>query len=168
MSNWKEKWSSFDCQIDVKASIDEVYKAWTTEKGLNSWFLRTATAAGEDGIPRGIDAHYQSRDRFCWQWHGYDDEATENRKVVSANGKDTLSFRFSGDTLVTVRLSKFKDRTLVKLTQLEITFEEDPDKNLHVGCLQGWTFYLANLKSILEGGVDLRNKDMDIAGVCNA
>jgi hypothetical protein len=31
-----------------------------------------------------------------------------------------------------------------------------------VQCQLGWTFYLANLKSVIEGGVDLRNKNVDL------
>jgi len=27
-----------------------------------------------------------------------------------------------------------------------------------LGCASGWAFYLVNLKSIYEGGLDLRNK----------
>ena len=37
-----------------------------------------------------------------------------------------------------------------------------------MGCLEGWTFYLTNLKSVIEGGLDLRNKNLDIKGVINA
>jgi hypothetical protein len=37
-----------------------------------------------------------------------------------------------------------------------------------VGCGEGWTFYLTNLKSILEGGVDLRNKEMKLKNVINS
>jgi hypothetical protein len=51
-----------------------------------------------------------------------------------------------------------KEGTLVEIIQSEIPDEPDPSKNLYVNCLESWTFYLANLKSILVGGVDLRNK----------
>ena len=57
---------------------------------------------------------------------------------------------------------------MVTLTQEEVIFEEDPNENLYVQCGEGWTFYLANLKSVYEGGLDLRNKDIEIKGVLNA
>ena len=31
-------------------------------------------------------------------------------------------------------------------------YDDASRANYHLGCLTGWTFYLANLKSILEGG----------------
>jgi hypothetical protein len=37
-----------------------------------------------------------------------------------------------------------------------------------VGCQLGWTFYLTNMKSIAEGGIDLRNRDIDFKNVVNA
>jgi hypothetical protein len=37
-----------------------------------------------------------------------------------------------------------------------------------IECGLGWTFYLANLKSILEGGLDLRNKNPEIQKMINA
>lgn len=33
--------------------------------------------------------------------------------------------------------------------------------------LEGWTFYLTNLKSILEGGFNLRNKNNKLGDVVN-
>jgi hypothetical protein len=40
--------------------------------------------------------------------------------------------------------------------------------NYHVGCKAGWTFYLANLKSILEGGIDMRNKKTRLKEMLNS
>jgi len=37
-----------------------------------------------------------------------------------------------------------------------------------VGCGEGWTFYLANLNSYLQGGIDLRNKNEKIQGVISS
>jgi len=38
----------------------------------------------------------------------------------------------------------------------------------YVECGKGWTFYMANLKSILEGGHELRNKNINLHQVINA
>ena len=38
----------------------------------------------------------------------------------------------------------------------------------YIECGKGWTFYLANLKAVLQGGVDLRNKNVLIQKVVNA
>jgi len=54
------------------------------------------------------------------------------------------------------------------LTQENIPEDNNPASNLLVGCVEGWTFYLANLKSYLQGGIDLRNKNVNIQGVINS
>ena len=59
-------------------------------------------------------------------------------------------------------------KTIVELTQDNIPPDDNPATNLHIGCGEGWTFYLANLKSYLEGGIDLRNKNEKIQGVINS
>jgi hypothetical protein len=38
----------------------------------------------------------------------------------------------------------------------------------HVGCKTGWTFYLANIKSLYEGGKDLRNKNDKLQQMLNS
>ena len=59
-----------------------------------------------------------------------------------------------------------KGETVVELTQSRIP--EDENRGIYVDCSYGWTFYLANLKSVLEGGIDLRNKNVDIQNVVNS
>ena len=56
----------------------------------------------------------------------------------------------------------------MELTQEKIPLDEESKVNYHLGCMEGWTFYLANLKSILEGGIDLRNKNVNLTKVINA
>jgi hypothetical protein len=68
---------------------------------------------------------------------------------------------------VTVRIFTEKNVQIVVLTQEIIPVDEDSMKNFFVGCGEGWTFYLTNLKSIIEGGIDLRNKDTEIKKVIN-
>ena len=107
-------------------------------------------------------------DRYRWLWHGYDDTVAERGVIEEANGCDLLRFTFAGSCLVSVRLTIEGGVTMVELQQEKIPLDEISRARYHVGCLTGWTFYLANLKSILEGGIDLRNKNQDIRGVINA
>ncbi|RZK15239.1 MAG: SRPBCC domain-containing protein, partial [Pedobacter sp.] len=46
-----------------------------------------------------------------------------------------------------------------ELTQKNIPTDENSKRNIRLGCHNGWSFYLINLKSVFEGGLDLRNKD---------
>ena len=58
--------------------------------------------------------------------------------------------------------------TIVELTQFNIELDDRSKSIFHVGCMQGWTFYLANLKSIMEGGIDLRNKNEKLKRMMNS
>ena len=49
-----------------------------------------------------------------------------------------------------------------------VTVPDDTDLRIFLECGEGWAFYLTNLKSHLEGGIDLRNRNERITGVVNA
>ena len=88
--------------------------------------------------------------------------------MLEVNGKDLLRFTFAGSCVVTVTVKIESGETIVELQQENIPLDEDARVHYHLGCLTGWTFYLANLKSVLEGGIDLRNKNKEIQKVVNA
>ncbi len=164
-----DKWKSFTKKIAVKASIQTIYDAWTTQEGLESWFLRSAEATKKNGSVRPVGERYQAGDVFHWLWHGYPDEVYEKREVLEVNGTDYFRFMFTDECDVEVKLSEINEGyVMVEVSQHNIPIEEDPKKNLYVGCGEGWSFYMTNLKSILEGGIDLRNKDKSLEGVFNA
>ena len=162
-------WAIFTKRITINAPLDEVYRAWATPGGLERWFLRKATFRSVEGKARDENALVQKGDAFTWHWHGHPDSVVEKREVISANDKDKVQFTFSGGCLVTVVLKPIGDGVVVcALTQENIPFDDNPQTSLFVGCGEGWTFYLANLKSYLEGGIDLRNKNPTITHVINS
>jgi uncharacterized protein YndB with AHSA1/START domain len=161
-------WSKFSTRINIRANLNDIYIAWTTRAGLERWFLRmaefTTTAKNVRGSYEGIAAG----DAYRWLWFGYDDTVVETGRVLEVNGKDLLRFTFAGSCVVTVAIKIEAGETIVELQQENIPLDEDARVNYHLGCLSGWTFYLANLKSVLEGGIDLRNKNKDLRKVVNA
>jgi len=161
-------WSEFTKRIPVKAPPKTIYDAWSTQQGLESWFLRLAEFRKKDGTVRAKNEHIQTGDTYKWLWFGYDDSVVENNKVVSANGWDELSFTFSGGCLVTVSIKQEKGVTICSVRQQMPMDSEDERRYYFIECGLGWTFYLANLKSIFEGGTDLRNKNAEIQELINA
>lgn len=156
----------FTKRIAVRAEVATLYHSWSTQEGLEKWFLRKAEFSTPSGIVRQPEKSAQAGDQYFWLWHGWDDETYERRKILQANGKDLFQFTFSGDSVVTVRIIKERNLNMVELTQ-EIPGEEN-DLGLRIGCDAGWTFYMTNLKSVLEGGLDLRNKDLKLKAVLNS
>ena len=163
-----EAWSKFRRRITINADSQKIYDAFGTQAGLESWFLRKAQFMTFDGRVRRKEEYIQKDDTYFWLWHGFDDETFEKRRVLEANNRNFLQFIFSGGCRVTVRVKKAAGENILELIQDNIEFDENPYRNLFVACGLGWTFYLTNLKSILEGGIDLRNKNKSIQNVINA
>ncbi len=86
--------------------------------------------------------------------------------VIEANGVDRFVFSFTGECVVSVDIRRESNETVVELTQSKIP--DDKDHGIYVDCSYGWAFYLANLKSVLEGGIDLRNKNVEVKNVVNS
>jgi uncharacterized protein YndB with AHSA1/START domain len=161
-------WSKFTKRVNIKADVQSIYNSWTTQEGLESWFLRLAEFTKPDKTLRDRRSNVEAGDTYKWLWFGYGDESVECKEVLEANGKDLFRFTFSGGCIVTIRIKTEKGETICELTQSNIPLTEKGKVDFHLGCMQGWTFYLASLKSFLEGGIDLRNKNDQLHDVINA
>lgn len=151
----------FTITADINTEdVRSIYLKWATQQGLESWFLREAAFYTIGKRQRDEDELVAKEDTYEWLWYGYDE--SERGMILETNEIDLFRFSFSGRSIVTVKLKSIKGLTLVELTQENIPQDNDLDSNLYVQCQIGWTFYLANLKSIVEGGVDLRNKRDDV------
>lgn len=92
----------------------------------------------------------------------------EAGEILEANGKDRFRFSFGKAGICTVTIKEENGQHIVELVQDNIPDDEQGKHYWHLGCKTGWTFYLANLKSLLEGGIDLRNKDESLKNVINS
>jgi uncharacterized protein YndB with AHSA1/START domain len=161
-------WKQFSKRIPVKAPVKTLYTAWTTQQGLESWFLRLAQFTDAGGSIRPKNAPAETGDTYKWLWFGYCDDAVEEQKILSVNGWDQLSFSFSGGCIVTVSFKQEQGETICELVQQMPMEDEKEQQHFFIECGKGWTFYLANLKSVLEGGLDLRNKNEELKNVISA
>jgi uncharacterized protein YndB with AHSA1/START domain len=165
-------WTSFTKRIAINAHTDVVYRSWATKQGMESWFLRQCNYTGPGGEALPEDMPVQKENHYTWYWHGWPDETKENGTILEANGVDTLSFTFGQEgaagMICTVRVFAEEGETICELVQKNIPLDDMSKSNYFVGCNTGWTFYMANLKSILEGGIDLRNKNVAVKNVLNS
>jgi len=157
------KLTSFKIIGDFNTDIRSLYEAWTTTEGLEKWFLRKADFYTIPKRLREPGEFILKEDLYEWYWHGYNDDVFEKGEILEANGTDSLKFTFSGNSVVSINLSSRNGVSIVELTQENIPLEDEPEKNLYIQCQKGWIFYLANLKSVIEGGVDLRNKSLIVS-----
>ena len=161
-------WKQFIKRITIHASPKVIYDAWTTQSGLESWFLRLAEFTSPAGSLRKRNENIQKADSYKWLWFGYDNSIAEEKEILSANGKDELQFGFSGNCIVKVTIKEENGEQICELQQNMRMDNEVEQRYFYIECGKGWTFYMANLKSILEGGIDLRNKEENIKNVINS
>ncbi len=152
-------------RVNVNAPVEKLYKAWATSNGLTSWFLRKATFSGAGETDRRADQLINEGDGYEWFWHGYPDSIMEKGKILSANGKDKLSFTFSLGCPVSISIYPQHGETIVELVESNLPTDDETMLKHYVGDSKGWIFYLANLKSVMEGGLDLRNKKLELTDV---
>jgi uncharacterized protein YndB with AHSA1/START domain len=161
-------WKQFTKRITIHAEPPSIYKAWTTQEGMESWFLRLAEFQMPDGTLRKRNEPVQKGDRYKWLWFGYDDTIAEEKQILFSNGKDELEFTFSGGCIVRVTIKQEEGELICELQQTMPMDDEAEQRYFFIECGKGWTFYMTNLKSILEEGIDLRNKNEKIQNVINA
>jgi hypothetical protein len=161
-------WERFVTRIPIQAEIKTLYDAWATRQGIEYWFLRTSEYQGPEGKLRANDEHVEPGDTYLWQWHGWSDEIGEHGKILDCNGLDYFQFTFGDECICSVTLKEEHGQSIVELIQSHIPTDDQGKHQWHLGCKTGWTFYLANMKSLYEGGIDLRNKNEDIKRVVNS
>lgn len=158
-------WTTFTRRIAIKTKLADIYNAWTKASEIEKWFLSKAVYFDPKLNQLDNDKSIEKGCSYVWNWYLYD--TTERGTIVDANGKDFIQFTFAGDCIVDVKLTIQHDYVIVELTQKNIPTDDQSKQGIRLGCDSGWSFFLVNLKSVYEGGLDLRNKDNLIKGMLN-
>ena len=158
-------WTSFTRKIAIKTELSVIYNAWTKASEIEKWFLRKAVFFDTEG--QSVSKEAQIEQGFTYEWNWYLFEVTERGRITEANGKDFIQFTFAGECVVDIVLSTQDEYVIVELTQKNIPTDDNSKQQIRLGCDSGWSFYLVNLKSVYEGGLDLRDKDSRLEGMMN-
>jgi len=161
-------WKQFTKRITIHAAVKDIFNAWSTQAGLESWFLRLAEFTSPAGDLRKRNEPVEKADRYKWNWFGYDDTIVEEKEILFTNDIDELEFSFSGGCIVQIKIKEEEGETICELQQTMPMDDESEQRYFFIECGKGWTFYMTNLKSILEAGIDLRNKNENIKNVINS
>lgn len=159
-------WTTFTRRIAVKSTLAEMYAAWTKASEIEKWFLSNAIYF--DANKNLVDKNTPFEKGFTYEWHWYLYDGVEKGKITNTNGNDFIQFSFAGDCLVDIKLSTQDSYIIVELTQKNIPTDDSSKENIRLGCDSGWSFFLLNLKSVYEGGLDLRNKNPNLKGMINS
>ena len=158
-------WGQFSKRIFINTDLETVYNYWTKSEELEKWFLSKASFYSKEGKEILPTSNVGSLNEYNWRWYAQD--SYEEGLFLLANGVDLMEFTFAGQCRVQIKLTEVKNQVLIELLQKDIPLDENSKEDIRLGCAFGWSFYLLNLKSILEGGIDLRNKDTELVGVVN-
>lgn len=150
-------WTKFTEKIAIKSDLKSVYNSWASSKELEKWFLLESHFYDkkETKIPKAE----KIEQGHTYEWNWYAQKSFEKGDILEANGKDFIKFTFAGKCKVEVNLTEKNRQIIVEIKQYDIPEDESAKKDIRLGCAFGWAFYLVNLKSVLEGGLDLRNKE---------
>lgn len=159
-------WTTFTRKIAVKADLSTMYDAWAKASEIEKWFLSRAVYYDTNAQPINPSVPIEKGNTYEWSWFLYDPK--ESGTITEANGIDFIQFTFAGQCLVDIKLTPFNDHTIVELTQKNIPTDDASRQGIRLGCDSGWSFFLVNLKSVYEGGQDLRNKDVAMKGMVNS
>jgi uncharacterized protein YndB with AHSA1/START domain len=132
-------------RVALKAPPEKVFRAWTDDKIVSKWFTeKTVIEPKKNG-------------RIYFEWTAGD---KMEAKVINIVKNRLFVFPFGNNSeRVEVRIKKDGKGSMCELRQLNMKTTDDMKWMMHRGCIQGWTFFLTNLKSYLEHGIDLRGHD---------
>ena len=129
-------WTAFTKKIAIRASVADIYNAWTKSSELETWFLQKAEFYNASGTRMDDNTPAQGGTRYSWLWYLYKD-AMEG-VIKEANGEDHLQFTFEGECLVDVNLREENGYTIVELLHHNIPLDDNSRQFVRLGCSNGW------------------------------
>ncbi len=154
----------FHHSIYLDKPVNEVYKMAATAGGLSKWFMGDVKYSAPDGTERKENDLIQQGDSYKWHWLAKNLSLEGN--VLEAQKNNLAAFTFGSLFTVTITLKEDKGRTLFTLTH---QYAKGAAKNdfAYINCCVCWAFFITNLKSVLEHGIDLRETEIDNEALVN-
>lgn len=186
-------WTGFVQAVHIQASPGEAWSMFATPSGIERWFTASAETTRGDRVIGGSEV-FQPADRVRFVWivpspetapaggSGSPSEAETNGAPATVEMPETNEILevvpgrrlrhgwYEGKGWVEYRVLPHREERRVTI-ELEQRMDPAHDfallEGAYVGCRQGWAFYLANLKAVLEHGLDLREPRPDRRDLIN-
>ena len=147
-------WTAFDLFVAIDALPSTIMRSWSTINGMESFFVQMMRITGPDGAEIEPDTEARPGDRFVWRWHN-------GRRTVGeylhTETDDEVQFTF-GDSKVSVRVLPYRAGSLLRLRQFDIPDTDEARMHIYGNCRAAWVYFLTVLKTLLEHGIDGRDK----------
>ncbi len=144
---------NFTHSIYLVKPVGEVFELLAKSEGIVKWFMGEAKYVSAEGVERKPDEFAEREDNYYWKWLNKD--FSVKGKILDVQQNELLSFTFGSLFNVTITLKNKNGRTLFTLSQKynEGALHNDFE---HINCCVCWVFFMTNLKSVIENGIDLR------------
>ena len=153
-------WSRFSLFVAINASPERLFDAWTTSSGLESFFVDMMAIYDREGRLLDASERVMPGCRYVWRW---DSGALARGAFVAVDPGRQVSFTF-GDSKVSITLHPHKAGTLLELSQFDMADDEHNRMHVHTNCRAAWVYFLTVLKTLLEQGLDSRDRSRETAG----
>jgi uncharacterized protein YndB with AHSA1/START domain len=144
---------SFSHSVYLDKPVEKVFDYIAKCDGLSKWFIGVASYVSPEGTEREHDDYVQREDIYEWKW--LKKNFSTKGEVLDVQKNELFGFTFGSLFNVTIVLKKDKGRTLFTLTQ-KYNADTIKDDFAHINCCVCWVFFITNLKSVIENGIDLR------------
>jgi len=128
-------------KIPVHASLDTIWELLTTPAGISRWFALACDGVIEEG----------EEFELTWSQDSKPGD-TSSHRVTAWEPRRRFGFTWP-EVQLTFDLSRQGSVNVVKLT---CTYQGEAGSETQIEELVGWTMHLMTLKSVAEGGLDLR------------
>ncbi len=150
-------WSELQITYFVDASIQEVYRLWSTAEGMTSFWADEVTLTDSAGEVRSGNVEYENGDRLHLVFPTLGETDLE---ILNIENNKFVLFSFGEDYgWVHVSLSTESQRTRVVLRQFGMSDDTESRWEVHANARGWWIANLMNIQSVLVHGQDLRVRE---------
>ena len=147
-------WAQFDLHVAIDAEPERILEVWSTVDGMESFFVEMMRITRPNGVERATDERAEPGDKFVWRWQN-------GRRVLGKycepQADNEVRFTF-GESKICISVKPYRGGSLLRLKQYDIPETEEARMHIHANCRGGWVYFLTVLKTLLEKGVDGRDK----------
>ncbi len=156
-------WTVFKRKAYIKASMKEIFDAWTKPYDITTWFIKDAKYTDSNGNLRANDETVGTGDKYEWEWH---QDLTSSGDVLEVIPNKLFKFTFGNKekgsdekVIVSIEFKEENNEIEYILTQENMGGSDLEMAKYHLSCNMGWSFFMTNMKAVYENGIDLREHD---------
>jgi uncharacterized protein YndB with AHSA1/START domain len=147
-------WTCFHLYVAIDAPVESLFNAWATSGGMESFFVEMMVIRNADGKLLEPGETTSIGCGYTWRW---DSGALVTGEFLDVIRNREVSFTF-GESKVRIRIHPQQSGNILELCQYDMEDTEENRMHLHTNCRAAWVYFLTVLKTLLEQGIDGRDR----------